>query len=316
MPTKKKFSIRGFTLLELSITMVITGIIAVGYLSYKQFNLDNTARTETLRRIKVIEDTILLNLAQNGNLPCPANPSEVIGSTLYGVVNMNFADPLICNPNSGNDLGSMNLGGDTLYYGTIPTNSIGIPSEYMIDGWGNRFGYVVQKTFINSQTSSSACINTAGDFAQDNHSNAAYFCFKGQASGSANPSTPDIQILNRAGGSVISNDAVYVIISYGPNGYGAYLRNSDRNSGSGTEGSNVNRNPMPPAANDDEQLNLGCNPTTNSCSKTFYSPQFVSRSPSSDFDDIVVYKDRNLMVRECNAYFNNACTIKHGIYIK
>ena len=316
MPTKKKFSIRGFTLLELSITMVITGIIAVGYLSYKQFNLDNTARTETLRRIKVIEDTILLNLAQNGNLPCPANPSEVIGSTLYGVVNMNFADPLICNPNSGNDLGSMNLGGDTLYYGTIPTNSIGIPSEYMIDGWGNRFGYVVQKTFINSQTSSSACINTAGDFAQDNHSNAAYFCFKGQASGSANPSTPDIQILNRAGGSVISNDAVYVIISYGPNGYGAYLRNSDRNSGSGTEGSNVNRNPMPPAANDDEQLNLGCNPTTNSCSKTFYSPQFVSRSPSSDFDDIVVYKDRNLMVSECNAYFNNACTIKHGIYIK
>ena len=316
MPTKKKFNIRGFTLLELSITLVITGIIAVGYLSYKQFNLDNTARAETLRRIKIIEDALLLNLAQNGNLACPANPSEVIGSTLYGVVGMSFTNPYMCNPHAGNDLGSMNLGGDTLYYGTIPTNNIGIPSEYMIDGWGNRFGYVVQRTFINNQTSSSACTSTDGDSAQDNHSNFAYFCFKGQASGSANPSTPDIQILTGAGGSVISNDAVYVIISYGSNGYGAYLRNSDRNSGSGTDGSNVNRNPMPPTANDDEQLNLGCNPTTDSCSKTFYSPQFVSRPPSSDFDDIVVYKDRNQMVNECNAYFNNACTNKHGIYIK
>lgn len=263
MSTKR--ALKGFTLLELAISMLVAGILAIGYLSYKQFNLDSTAQTETLKKIKVIEDALLTYVGLYGRLPCPANPSEAIGSSNFGVGNCST---------TGTNILSVPLTGDTLYYGTIPTYDLNIANDYTFDGWNNRLFYAVQGAF--------ASCNTAG---------------------AINNATPQIKILTGSGGTTISNQVAYVIVSTGPDGYGSYLRNADRNTVAATDGPNTNQNPNPNNTSSDEWLNLVCNPNTSTCTSTF-----VAHPPTSNFDDIVVYKERYQVAMECNAYFNNSCS--------
>lgn len=311
MLRKKNHNKTAFTLVELSITLLIAGILAVGYLSYKQFSKKYNLIIQTEDKLKVVEDALITFIAKNGRLPCPASPSQILTNTTFGKEQLNTsAQPATCNT-TNTDIFTGDLTGDTLYYGTVPVRSLGLADDYMFDAWNNRIGYVVQQAFINDFTTNSACVT--GSLAQDLHTS-ANLCYRGQASGSANALTADLEIRDSYNGTVINSDPVYILISHGENGYGAFHRTADRNvDGGGTDGSNVNRNSFPPASNDNEQANLECNPLTDSCTSNGLTIQYIQATPSSSFDDIVIYKTRNQLLVDCNSYLNNECTSTHDI---
>jgi type II secretory pathway pseudopilin PulG len=305
----------GVSLLELSVVFAILAILISGGLTLSLAQFSKKKYDLTIENMTTIQKTLTIFLAMKGRLPCPASPSQAISNATFGQERTSGSDPLSCDISTTNvNIFSGSLNDDTQYYGAAPVRTLGLPDETMFDGWGNRIAYVVQKTFANSLGTNSNCTN--GTNAEDNNVDSTYFCFRGQASGSVNTANDDIMILN-ANGNIISEDAVYVLISHGENGYGAFLRNADIDlDGGSVDGSNTDRNFMPPDDHDQEQDNLNCNPSSNTCSATGLDKTYVQNQATSNFDDIVLFITRNNLLLECNKIANNKCTLDEGIIVK
>jgi len=276
----------GYSLFELAITLVVLGILSSSYLYYRFVQHPYNTKSIEDEKIRIIEDAILSFFSQNGRLPCPADPTLMANSNSFGIEALDISvTPAACSAS----VERTNISGEMLYKGMLPTRTLGIADEYAFDVYQNRFAFIVQQSFINNDTTNTSC--ALGASASDDNSNPIYRCVRGQASGSVNSATLDIEI--RSGYNILpilNNDAVYVILSYGENGYGAYPRYSST------------RLQMP--SNQDEIINSNNN------------NQIIQSSPGSSFDDVVVYKTRNDLVSNCNLYFNNACTNRFGIEIK
>jgi hypothetical protein len=122
--------------------------------------------------------------------------------------------------------------------GYLPWVTLGVANQ---DAWGNRLRYAVDSAFSNDAGFSNA--DSGGDL-QICHS-------------SANEGTNDCTSGN------VASDVVVVVMSHGPNGWGAR---------------NVNNTTLADPTSNDERENAG----TDHADK-----EFVSRTPSDDFDDLI-----------------------------
>jgi prepilin-type N-terminal cleavage/methylation domain-containing protein len=156
----------------------------------------------------------------------------------------------------------------TMIEGMVPTAALGLPDAYAFDGWGHRIEYAV---------------STPGT---------GYNAF---STITASDSTTRLTV-NDASGNARTTNAMYVLLSAGPNGYGAFPRigGSTRIQ---TGGVNVN-----------EQNNCDCNNTGpgGAIAATTFDGVFVQKLPTqdpttpnhtNDFDDIVVYGRRGIELR-------------------
>lgn len=64
----------GFTLVELSVVLVVTSLLMVAYLDASRLWLENRRRDTTMERIGLIHDAMTHYYARNGGYPCPAAP--------------------------------------------------------------------------------------------------------------------------------------------------------------------------------------------------------------------------------------------------
>ncbi len=314
--TKSK-NLNGFSLIELSIVIAILTILVSGGLSLSYTQDYQQKYATTIKNMKLIEDALTIYVAMNGRLPCPASPSQLNLNYTFGkgkIIAGSSGNPQSCDSTTSNiNIFTADLAGDTLYYGAAPVTSLGLADEVIYDGWGNRIGYVVQKTFSNSSSTNTSC--GSGFSPQVNHSSNTYFCFRAQASSYLDNSIPNLRIID-INGNVISFNPVYVIISHGENGYGAFTKAADVDlDNTGINGPNTDRNAMPPSTNYYELMNLNCNPSTGTCTNNGLNNTFVQNSPTATFDDIVMFKTRNNLLQDCNKYGNNACTINEGIFV-
>ncbi|AZL16309.1 type II secretion system protein [Rickettsiales endosymbiont of Stachyamoeba lipophora] len=177
---------RAFSLLELSVLIMIAGLIMSGYITWILPTLNSHAvkYKETQERIIKITDALETFVQTYGRLPCPALNIQTYGtlntSTGVGFGNENFTAS-ICASNVG----------------SIPIISLGLLSDYMLDAWGRKFTYV---------TSPNLCSNagcTPSSF----------------GSGAAN-----LVIQDLGGTTTLTSNAAYVIISHGPDGKGAFTQ--------------------------------------------------------------------------------------------
>lgn len=113
---------------------------------------------------------------------------------------------------------------------------------------------------------------------------------------------------SESGGALITNEAVYVLISHGQNGYGAFVRAADDSSGGGS--GPVSERLGFDGASDDEKENLDCE--DGGCGGEKINGKFVDRLLSDDFDDIVYYDTRYGMIVKCNKLSSNVCTSSTG----
>lgn len=181
----------GFTLIELSIVLVVVSIaIGSGLMVFNRYS-DESKVKQTESKMKEIMNVIKRYSMINGGLPCPANPQLKFSDDNYGIA-VNY-DTLVygCAGNGGSNIIRTEVSGKYVSMGMLPVSSLGLYPTYALDSWGNRFTYVVMDEDAN------------GALVQPDK----YF-------------TSLIPLKNYAGTSYAG--IIVLLISHGENGYGAY----------------------------------------------------------------------------------------------
>jgi prepilin-type N-terminal cleavage/methylation domain-containing protein len=183
---------KGFSLVEMASALVIISVIAGSALSVAVNQDDSIKATQTRMKMDAIEKALSSFVKINKRLPCPADGSLALSHASFGLERKAAA---VCDDTSPYYGGAGGIVG-----GVVPIRSLGLPDEFMMDGWGRRMAYVVNGFMARDVTQAVNIINVTG----------------------ANESHIDIM---GADGAVKTTDAAYALISHGVNGYGAWLRN-------------------------------------------------------------------------------------------
>jgi prepilin-type N-terminal cleavage/methylation domain-containing protein len=185
----------GFTLLELSLVVVIIAVVMAGGFSMSQGMIESARRVSTNNKLDTIEDALYAFRANNNRLPCPADVTATIGSATFGV---EAATPGTCT--GGSPAANFTVsGGSTvdgnLLEGGVPTKALNLPDEFATDAWGRKIAYGVWDKLTGTDAFSSYQIaqNCGGITVKD------------------------------AGGGTRTSKGDYVLVSYGPDGHGGYL---------------------------------------------------------------------------------------------
>jgi hypothetical protein len=134
---------------------------------------------------------------QYNRLPCPSDITLIADSTpdndLYGDENVVSG---VCTPTYT----ILNQSGTTTVEGGVPTRALNLPDEFMFDGWGRRFFYAADRETVKSN---------------------AFSIIPPEANNCA-LTMLDAATTNRSAG------AMYVLISFGKNGHGAFVSGATR----------------------------------------------------------------------------------------
>lgn len=185
MNTKFKFQ-RAFTLAEMAIVVVLTGIILTMGLKMTVATLNNSAYAETAAKQAQIKVALINYLRTYGKLPCPDTNPVPTGSSA--------APPAVCTASAG------------AAYGVVPWVTLQLSRDTALDGWKNFFAYRVANGVapVKKNWTANTAIATTFDMNE--------------------LTTPSIAItINQSDGfaplSQITTNAVVVILSGGKNGF-------------------------------------------------------------------------------------------------
>jgi prepilin-type N-terminal cleavage/methylation domain-containing protein len=253
---------RGFSILEMSMVLLVIGVIVASFVSVMG-NRNNIARQrETLQEMAIIEAALTQFVLQNNRLPCPAMGSISTSNTNFGIETCNGADDLSVlvapTPTSySSNTAAWVIGG------TVPINTLKLPKSYMFDGWNNRYTYAVSKP-LAANVSNGSVTATYG----------------WQSNNMGIIKVKDIT------GATRTDQAAYVLISHGPNGFGAWPYNG------GT------RISFPSSPNSSE--------VDNSHVGAAWDESFVTSEPNGSFDDIVHYRMKWQILGELGLPLSNS----------
>lgn len=253
---------KAYSLLELAIVILIISLIATGALSMISIKYEKDKVKITRDKISVIYNALGAYLLKNQALPCPApiNLARTI-SVNYGKINGIQGD---CQASGVylNEVGTQNL-----IYGTIPTQDLNLSADFTLDGYGNKFTYIVAQPLTNTDFSTFPNVGFG----------------RSDATGHITI-TQKISSISQE----ITQDASFLIISYGQNGSGAFIENSPTANSASSDS--------------DEQSNYASSYDNGANSATFDKNFILASSDSDIFDDILFYKTRDQMAIDFNAF--------------
>lgn len=127
--------VRGFTLVEMSVVLVIVGLILGAAMSLGNTLLQRSRIATTTQKEEAIKTALISFIARNNRLPCPAVPTLAPGTAGYGA---EAATPGTCTnvPTSG-------AGASLVLTGIVPWTALGLTDDAVLDGYYNRFTYIV-----------------------------------------------------------------------------------------------------------------------------------------------------------------------------
>lgn len=263
---------KAFSLLELSIVVLIISIMVIGSMTSSITALNNAKYKATRDRMAEIYKALGVYLLVNKALPCPASLEDLKSSSSnYGVAGTTVGT---CNSGDGVYVGNSSPSSG-FAYGMIPVQTLGLNADMAEDGFGNRFTYIVATAFTQPDVE----ISDSTGF--------------GRATATSIMTVKES--LDTSGSTYQTNtsDAIFVIISHGANGYGAF----------GTDSAAQNS-----ASSDSQELKNHAtygsfSSGSSSGTATFYSGSafIASASNSGTFDDVVFYRSRNMMVLDYDA---------------
>lgn len=135
--TKYQKNQSGFTLLELSIVLVIIGVLLIPSLNFLSTSQKSTRVIQTRKDLKTIYDALSLFYKSNQRLPQPADITLVSTDANYGTED---ASPLLVDGTSV----------DIIEYGAIPVEALNLSYQYIADAWGNKYSYYVRKNVTDT----------------------------------------------------------------------------------------------------------------------------------------------------------------------
>ncbi len=231
---------RGFSLVEMAVVLVVFALMLTGLLMITGTQIATQRGKDTQRALEQARQALLGFAAVNGRLPCPAAPNTPSGASGAGVERT---------PTNGGC-----TGGQT---GVLPWATLGLPES---DAWGRRISYRVSALYsrtviVRPPTAYGCTVPPVPAPAQ-----AAFaLCSPG-----------DNEVRVAAAGAPLVTNAPAVLISHGPNGFGAWLSTGAQ---------------IPPSADADEQENHDGDAIA------------VERTPTATFDDLVVVLPASLLAQ-------------------
>lgn len=267
--TQKNFK-KAFSLIELSIVIVIVSIMITGVLSVSVSSINNAKIKTTNDRMKEVYKAMGNFLLANKRLPCPAAITKVksvdsdYGAEVGGGTECSGAGVYQSTTVS------------TLVYGMVPIRALGLANDMAEDGFESKITYIVDKDMTNTFEASPTL---------------------GNATFSTGTSTSILTINDKPGGvtQAVTADAIMALISHGANKSGAFNANSSTQN---TRSSNADE-----MENDATTFDNAPTPKT-----AVFNATIISSSADSDvFDDIVFFKLRNDFVQDFNAMFLIPC---------
>ena len=148
---------RGFTLLEVSITMTVLGILMVFVMqAYSKYRVDQVRRI-TIENVKAANTKIVEYLTLNAKYPCPAAlgfPRNDPNYGLEGNCSISIGVDGTCDANGTCvEQGARVVvphGRPSVRRGALPFRALNMPESMSYDGYGNRIQYAVTERLTNS----------------------------------------------------------------------------------------------------------------------------------------------------------------------
>jgi prepilin-type N-terminal cleavage/methylation domain-containing protein len=199
---KKNFK-KAFSLLELSIVILIISILIAGSMTASVTAMNNAKYKVTRDRMSEIYKAMGNYLINAKALPCPASLTAIKSS-----------DPTYGTSGTAGDCtlpGVYTNAGGTIVYGAIPAQTLGLNTDMTEDGFGSKFTYIVVKALTN-------ITDTAGFGAAAVVGNLV-----------VKESLSSAQQINN------TSEAMFVIISHGNNKLGAFNSNAATQNVASTE---------------------------------------------------------------------------------
>ena len=131
---------RGFTLLEMSIVLIIMAVMLGGGISTFLAYVKKEGYQNTEQRLQRIEEMLVKYRRVYNRLPCPADITRAVDTSEYGREALN----------KGSCTGGViaaNLSSGNMVSGMVPTKTLGLPDDYAFDSWGRRIRYAVDKRY-------------------------------------------------------------------------------------------------------------------------------------------------------------------------
>ncbi len=257
---KKSPRFYGFTLVELSVVLIIIALVTGMGLMAGTGAIENAKRAQTGNKINEIEKALLRFRTRHERLPCPGDPSFATSHASYGK-ELRAGLTVVCTTGNSTTppfLITNTSAGTYIVEGSLPTKALGLPDEYMYDGWGRKFAYAIDPKLANTNA----------------------FIFIPPAATSCSITVHNGAVL--ASGNRTTGGA-YVLLSAWPNGHGGYTKAGTRNNASST--------------NANEQSNCHCDASAASAApadpfKYVQRDLVGSATATAVFDDITRFKER------------------------
>ncbi len=193
----------GFTLIEISLVIVIIAVLIGMVVFSTQTRMDAARLYMTKQRMQTIMDSIDRYAELYGHIPCPMGLTTLRTSVdEYGVgakmSNTTAPGATDCDDNDGD--------GDLIYVkaglarGAVPFRLLNLDSQTAVDGWGNRFVYTITEPYSNSANYEDPSLEPATLSAANSY-----------------------EIFNQGDTNIsASSNVAYTLISHGANLHGGY----------------------------------------------------------------------------------------------
>lgn len=206
---------RGFTLVEMSLVMLVAGILLAPALAFYQIYQRGDALRVTYKKVKTIDRNMESFFEQKGRYPCPAAPRLQEADPLAGVEDCTPVTIGVCNAATGicgaggraTSFGG--AGPDPVAVGAVPYKTIRdtvkglkdadhVSRDTSFDKWHSQMTYAVTEQLTTHDP------NLVGRFGD-------------------NPGA--INVTTETGAALVPANAMWVLISHGKNAVGAYKDN-------------------------------------------------------------------------------------------
>jgi prepilin-type N-terminal cleavage/methylation domain-containing protein len=269
-----------YSLVELSVVITIMSILMMGVASIVNNSMTKAQKNETQEKMQIIYNAMGKFLLRNQKLPCPAPLNLAENTDGYGNESRSSPTSTTCLTTNNVIFSNEN----NIFVGAVPTTTLGLTSDIAKDEFGNKILYIVSSNAITQTTlaSGTPAIFPSGDngFGATNYT--------------VNTRLNVFEYSNR----LITNQAIFTLISHGNNQHYAYPANGTKPAQS-----------CPDTSNDE---------TTNSCNKynaKFNNLDIIYSSNDPNFDDIILYKTKNQIAFDFNAHHLMLCFISNSQFI-
>ncbi|NDF11507.1 MAG: type II secretion system protein [Proteobacteria bacterium] len=248
---RKTKSQHGFSIMELTVVLTIIALIAGSALAVGASRVEQQKIQTTQERIEFIISAIETFVVKFGYLPCPADASLNNNDPDFGVERV----PGVGGSGEGTQANQGNCHranykdpATNVVAGLVPVRTLLISPGLAMDGWGRRISYVVDENLTWRGGPG------IGGYADDTQG--------------------EIEI-HGAGGTVVTTEGAFLVMSYGTNGHGAWkAKGVDRLDKGITD------------ADEKENSWDGNGVAGNGAFNSIFVQKFLSRT----FDDLVQYR--------------------------